>query len=88
MVVGVVLLKLFFFLIPFSLSSFPLPSSPLAFIVDNRRLYPSSVHEEIEKHIMSHFSPDSTKFSSCGREDVDVRMLGEGRPFVLEVSEI
>ena len=34
---------------------------------------------------MAHFAPDSTKFSSCGREDVDVRMLGDGRPFVLEV---
>ena len=26
-----------------------------------------------------------TKFSSAGREDVDVRMLGTGRPFVIEV---
>ena len=27
----------------------------------------------------------ATKFSASGREDVDVRMLGRGRPFVLEV---
>ena len=25
------------------------------------------------------------KFISAGREDIDVRMLGEGRPFVLEL---
>lgn len=26
------------------------------------------------------------KFLSAGREDVDVRCLGEGRPFAIEVS--
>ena len=26
-----------------------------------------------------------SKFSSSGREDVDVRMLGRGRPFLLEM---
>ena len=25
------------------------------------------------------------KFSSGGREDIDVRMLGSGRPFVIEI---
>lgn len=30
-------------------------------------------------------APAESKFSSSGREDVDVRMLGPGRPFVLEV---
>lgn len=28
---------------------------------------------------------DGVKFHSAGREDMDVRMLGQGRPFVLEV---
>jgi tRNA pseudouridine synthase 10 len=27
------------------------------------------------------------RFSSSGREDIDVRMLAEGRPFVLEVVD-
>mmetsp|Transcript_21251 Transcript_21251/g.38143 ORF Transcript_21251/g.38143 Transcript_21251/m.38143 type:complete len:582 (-) Transcript_21251:17-1762(-) len=27
------------------------------------------------------------KFHSCGREDIDVRMLGNGRPFVVEVLD-
>ena len=30
------------------------------------------------------FFPDS-RFSSSGREDVDVRMLGRGRPFLFEL---
>lgn len=29
---------------------------------------------------------DGMKFHSAGREDVDVRMLFEGRPFVVEVD--
>lgn len=30
---------------------------------------------------------NSYKFSSGGREDIDVRMLGNGRPFVIEVVD-
>lgn len=33
------------------------------------------------------FRPDSLKFHSGGREDIDVRMLGNGRPFVLELVD-
>lgn len=28
-----------------------------------------------------------TNFLSSGREDMDVRMLGDGRPFVLELKD-
>lgn len=31
------------------------------------------------------FCADAHNFASSGREDVDVRMLGNGRPFVLEL---
>ncbi len=31
-------------------------------------------------------SSSQAKFSSSGREDVDVRMLGRGRPFLFEVT--
>ena len=31
------------------------------------------------------FVTPGTKFASSGREDVDVRMLGNGRPFLLEI---
>ena len=34
--------------------------------------------------IWRNFFPDS-RFSSSGREDVDVRMLGRGRPFLFEL---
>lgn len=32
-----------------------------------------------------HLRADRIKFMAAGREDMDVRMLGGGRPFVLEV---
>ena len=31
------------------------------------------------------FLPDSAQLHGSGREDIDVRMLGRGRPFVLEL---
>lgn len=34
--------------------------------------------------IYSSIPSEGLKFSSSGREDVDVRCLGSGRPFVLE----
>lgn len=45
----------------------------------------------VDKHIDSGYLFLSwyitqAKFSSSGREDVDVRMLGNGRPFVLMIS--
>ncbi len=46
-----------------------------------------SVKGEITRHIMPLFKSESSKFHSGGREDVDVRMLGHGRPFVLELAE-
>lgn len=36
---------------------------------------------------MPNFKCNSYKFSSGGREDIDVRMLGNGRPFVMEVMD-
>ena len=34
---------------------------------------------------MEHFKADKYNFSSSGREDVDVKMLGDGRPFIVEL---
>lgn len=42
----------------------------------------TSVEELIRKHLLPLVEPDSHKFDSAGREDRDVRMLGNGRPFV------
>ena len=39
----------------------------------------------LEDAILKAANADGAKFNSSGREDLDVRMLGEGRPFVLEV---
>lgn len=33
------------------------------------------------------FKPSSVKFHSGGREDIDVRMLGNGRPFAIELVD-
>ena len=35
--------------------------------------------------VESTFGATASKFHSAGREDIDVRMLGGGRPFVLEL---
>ena len=37
------------------------------------------------KSILEFFKPIDHKFHSGGREDIDVRMLGSGRPFVVEL---
>ncbi len=46
-----------------------------------------SVQEILESVFLPAFKASSSKFHGCGREDVDVRMLGGGRPFVLELQE-
>ena len=53
--------------------------------INDELLHATSVETEILKYIEPHFRPKSTKFHSGGREDVDVRMLGQGRPFVMEL---
>lgn len=44
-----------------------------------------SVQELIEDGLKKHLKFDKCVFSSSGREDVDVRMLGRGRPFVFRL---
>ncbi len=51
------------------------------------KLYQESVEEIIGNVFIKHFKATSTKFHGMGREDIDVRMLGEGRPFVIELVE-
>lgn len=47
--------------------------------------YPS-VEEELGKALQPLFGASSATLHACGREDVDVRMLGSGRPFVMELK--
>lgn len=49
------------------------------------KLTRDSVQELIARVAMPRFKGRRNKFHGAGREDVDVRMLGEGRPFVFEV---
>ncbi len=47
--------------------------------------YPTSVEELISPALVNAFDGRGSKFHGAGREDVDARMLGNGRPFVVEV---
>lgn len=51
------------------------------------KMYPESVEELISDKVLETTKGHSSKFHGAGREDVDVLMLGDGRPFVLEISE-
>jgi tRNA pseudouridine synthase 10 len=50
------------------------------------KLYKNSVEELIADRILQVTFGDDESFHGCGREDIDVRMLGNGRPFVLEIK--
>lgn len=49
--------------------------------------YPESVEELISEHFLEITKGREAKFHGAGREDIDVLMLGSGRPFVLEIKE-
>lgn len=53
--------------------------------VINDNKFMSSVQERIASGISQYIKCDDIKFSASGREDVDVRMLGKGRPFLMEL---
>ena len=50
------------------------------------KIYDLSVEELISKSFLKATKGEDESFHGSGREDVDVRMLGDGRPFVLEVN--
>jgi tRNA pseudouridine synthase 10 len=47
--------------------------------------YPDSVEELIGRPVITLFSAQGAVLHGAGREDIDARMIGTGRPFVLEV---
>jgi len=49
--------------------------------------YPESVAELISAPVLEMTEGERTAFHAAGREDVDARMLGSGRPFVIEVKK-
>jgi tRNA pseudouridine synthase 10 len=50
------------------------------------KLYNDSVEELIAKPFIESAQAEDEAFHGAGREDIDVRMLGSGRPFVLEIK--
>jgi tRNA pseudouridine synthase 10 len=49
------------------------------------KTYPTSVEEIIAAPFLAVTGAEGTCFHGMGREDIDARMLGRGRPFVLEL---
>ena len=49
------------------------------------KTYPTSVEELIGAPVVAAAQGEGTRFHGMGREDIDARMLGDGRPFVLEI---
>ncbi len=50
------------------------------------RRYPTSIEELVSKPMVELAEGVGSKFHAAGREDVDARTLGTGRPFVVEVK--
>ena len=51
------------------------------------KLYKNSVEELIAEPILFASHSVDESFHGSGREDIDVRMLGSGRPFVIEIKD-
>ncbi len=50
-------------------------------------MYPDSVEALVSKPVLEAAEGTESAFHASGREDIDARMLGSGRPFVVEVSK-
>ncbi len=51
------------------------------------KMYPSSVEEIVATAVMVESGGTGHALHGMGREDVDARMLGRGRPFIIEIRE-
>jgi len=51
------------------------------------KMYPESIEEIIAEPTLEKTGGEDASFHAAGREDVDARMLGRGRPFVIEVKK-
>jgi tRNA pseudouridine synthase 10 len=49
------------------------------------KTYPTSVEEVVAAPFLNRSGAEGSRFHGMGREDIDARMLGRGRPFVLEL---
>ncbi|GAB2284673.1 hypothetical protein Dimus_019125 [Dionaea muscipula] len=60
--------------------------SQTRWIIDEERKGEASVEEIVGDTILPICQGDNYKFHAAGREDIDVRMLGSGRPFLVELQ--
>ncbi|KAK4803933.1 hypothetical protein SAY86_003750 [Trapa natans] len=60
--------------------------SQTCWIIEDERKGEASVEEIIGNCILPFCAGDKYKFHAAGREDIDVRMLGSGRPFLIEIQ--
>ena len=51
------------------------------------KMYPESIEEIIAGPTLEKTGGEDASFHAGGREDVDARMLGRGRPFIIEVKK-
>jgi tRNA pseudouridine synthase 10 len=51
------------------------------------KMYPESVEELIGEPIKKITKGTDISFHASGREDIDARMLGKGRPFIIEIKD-
>jgi tRNA pseudouridine synthase 10 len=51
------------------------------------RMYPESVEEIVGEPLREQTEGEDIALHGAGREDIDARMLGKGRPFVIEVKK-
>ncbi|MFQ3344145.1 MAG: tRNA pseudouridine(54/55) synthase Pus10 [Candidatus Poseidoniales archaeon] len=49
--------------------------------------YLDSVQDLVGEPVRSALDAEDTSFHGMGREDIDVRMLGKGRPFIIEIKK-
>ena len=63
-----------------------LPQNPWLREDRSRIKYYTSIEELITKPMVRFFKGKGAKLHAAGREDVDVRTLGKGRPFVVEIK--
>ena len=51
------------------------------------KMYPESVEELIAEPILEMTFGEDSSFHGAGREDIDARMLGSGRPFIIQIKK-
>ncbi|OMO75514.1 hypothetical protein COLO4_26054 [Corchorus olitorius] len=70
----------------FSIEKYSRNVSQTRWMIGEERKGEASVEEIIGSQVLPMCRGDIYKFHAAGREDIDVRMLGSGRPFLVEIQ--